>query len=170
MIILGIDPGSRGAVTTITDRGTPLEIVGFANKTEKEFFELFKRIASASYPFGWELTSTSAKSSDLFALVEKVHSIPGDTPKTAFSFGRSMGLLEMALIANSIPYEYVSPLKWQTEMGSRTGGDKKISQRKAEQLFPDTKITQYAADSALIAEYGRRVYLKRNRRGLENDF
>jgi hypothetical protein len=39
-----------------------------------------------------------------------------------------------------------------------TKGDKNITKRKAQELFPEIKITHAIADSLLIAEYGRRVW------------
>jgi hypothetical protein len=38
-----------------------------------------------------------------------------------------------------------------------TKGDKNITKRKAQELFPEIKITHAIADSLLIAEYGRRL-------------
>jgi hypothetical protein len=38
-----------------------------------------------------------------------------------------------------------------------TGGDKNISKRRAQELFPSLKITHAVADALLIAEYGRRL-------------
>jgi hypothetical protein len=36
-------------------------------------------------------------------------------------------------------------------------GDKNVTKRRAQQLFPQLKVTHAIADALLIAEYGRRV-------------
>ena len=48
-------------------------------------------------------------------------------------------------------------MRWQKYLGCLTKGDKNVSKAKAQELFPDLKITHAIADSLLIAEYGRRV-------------
>jgi len=40
-----------------------------------------------------------------------------------------------------------------------TGGDKNVSKRRAQELFPEIKITHAIADALLIAEYARRTNL-----------
>jgi len=42
-------------------------------------------------------------------------------------------------------------------MGCMTKGDKNVSKRKAQELFPSMKVTHASADALLIAEYGRRM-------------
>ena len=78
---------------------------------------------------------------------------------SSFAFGRSYGELGMALIAAGIRFERVLPIKWQTVLSCRSKGDKRITKAKAEELFPDMRITHKTADSLLIAEYGRRLSL-----------
>jgi hypothetical protein len=77
--------------------------------------------------------------------------------KSSFTFGRGYGNLEMALIAAGIPFERVRPQKWQQSMGCLTKGDKNVSKRKAQELFPALKLTHATSDAILIAEYGRRI-------------
>jgi hypothetical protein len=56
-----------------------------------------------------------------------------------------------------IPFEEVSPVKWQKVMGCLSKGDKNVTKAAAQRLFPDIKITHAIADALLIAEYGRRI-------------
>ncbi len=37
-----------------------------------------------------------------------------------------------------------------------TGGDKNVTKRKAQELFPEIKVTHAIADALLIGEYARR--------------
>jgi hypothetical protein len=66
------------------------------------------------------------------------------------------------LTGEEFPFEEVSPQKWQKAMGCMTKGDKNVSKAKAQQLFPQLKITHAIADALLIAEYARRTYNQRN--------
>jgi Holliday junction resolvasome RuvABC endonuclease subunit len=92
---------------------------------------------------------------DCKAYIESVHSSPQMGVTSAFTFGRGFGWLEMALTAANVPFERITPQKWQKAMGCLTKGDKNVSKRKAQELFPDIKVTHAIADSLLIAEYGR---------------
>lgn len=97
-----------------------------------------------------------------FAGIEKVGPSRGRDGRkqgvsSAFTFGFGAGVLYGVLSSCRIPYEEVSPIKWQTLLGCRTGGDKNISKAKAQSLFPSVKITHAVADALLLAEYMRRT-------------
>jgi hypothetical protein len=62
----------------------------------------------------------------------------------------------MALTAAGIPFERVRPQAWQKAMGCMSKGDKNITKRKAQELFPQIKVTHATADALLIATYGTR--------------
>ena len=74
--------------------------------------------------------------------------------RSAFTFGRGYGNLEMALTAAGIPFARIRPQVWQKELGCLTKGDKNVSKRKAQELFPSMKVTHATADALLIAKYG----------------
>lgn len=90
------------------------------------------------------------------AYLEQVHSSPQMGVKSSFTFGNGFGHLEMALTAAGIPFERVRPQVWQKAMSCMTGGDKNVSKRKAQELFPHIKCTHATSDALLIAEFGRR--------------
>ena len=147
MTIIGIDPGKSGGIAWIAD-GKPC--VEKMPETLADLWELIDGIkAEASPPLG--IGETKAK-----AFIELVHSSPQMGVKSAFTFGNGFGHLEMALTAANIPFERVRPQKWQQAMGCMTKGDKNVSKRRAQELFPHLKITHATADALLIAEYGRR--------------
>ena len=60
----------------------------------------------------------------------------------------------MALTAAGISFERIRPQVWQKSLGCMTGGDKNITKRRAQELFPQLKITHATADALLIAYYG----------------
>lgn len=90
------------------------------------------------------------------AVIEYVASRPMAGVSGMFKFGMSYGGLRMALVGAGVPFEPVTPGVWQRKMKCLTGGDKKISKAKAQELFPDVpKITLDIADAILLAEFGR---------------
>ena len=156
--IIGIDVGKNGGIAWITD-GKPC-----AEKMPDTLQDLWELIHDIKYRFfrGEEI--------EFKAYIEEVHVSPSFAKskdgkenthrmgaRSAFTFGRGYGNLEMALTAAGIPFERVSPQKWQKSLGCLTKGDKNVSKRKAQELFPSLKITHATADALLIAEYGRRI-------------
>jgi Holliday junction resolvasome RuvABC endonuclease subunit len=138
-ITIGIDPGVNGAIAWIQD-GKPC-----VEKMPETLADL------------WDLVVSIKFGNECQAYIEAVHSSPQQGVKSAFTFGQGYGRLEMALTAAGIPFERVSPQKWQKAMGCLTKGDKNVSKRKAQEMFPQLKITHATADALLIAEYGRRA-------------
>jgi Holliday junction resolvasome RuvABC endonuclease subunit len=144
MTTIGIDPGTNGGIAWITDGRA------CAEKMPDTLQDLWELIASV------RLNSVTPRTG-IMAYIEQVHSSPQMGVKSAFTFGQGFGHLEMALTAAGIPFERVRPQAWQKALGCMTKGDKNITKRKAQELFPEIKITHAIADSLLIAEYGRRL-------------
>lgn len=153
MIYIGIDPGTGGGIA-VTD-GKKTSAVKMPD-TEKDVFESLKGLLSE----------------DPFVIIEKVGAMPGQGVTSMFSFGQSYGFLRGLLVALEIPFEEVSPQKWQKELGllqRRRKDDAKLSKtdkknlnkQKAQQLWPHLRVTHATADALLIAEYGRRVNANR---------
>ncbi len=130
---IGIDPGKSGGIAIIDETGA------FAIKmpdTEKDIFEYLRD-----------------NSHNAFCLIEQVHAMPGQGVTSMFNFGMGYGGLRMALIAANIPFETVTPQRWQKALGCQTKGNKNVTKKKAQELFPDIKITHAVADSLLISHY-----------------
>lgn len=149
MIILGIDPGMSGglAILPIGDNGhisAEPSAFKFDCLTEREIADLF-----------WKCFLDSGE--QLFAYLERVHSMPKQGVASSFKFGMSYGFLRGCLTTVGIPFEDLTPQKWQKLMGCMTKGDKNISKARAQQLFPRLKITHAIADALLIGECGRRM-------------
>ena len=152
MTYLGIDPGKSGSIAFIRDGKW------WSVKNDSTLQELSEALDES-----WD--------GGAFAMIEVVHSSPQMGVKSAFTFGRgygalgmglcaagiSYGQLEALLVANKIPFDRVRPQAWQKALGCLTKGDKNVSKRKAQELFPNGgKITHANADALLLAEYGRR--------------
>ncbi|MCL2329889.1 MAG: Holliday junction endonuclease, partial [Phycisphaerae bacterium] len=104
------------------------------------------------------------------AIVEKVHSRPGNSARSMFGFGTGYGLLLGILAAFAIPKELVMPQRWQIAMlaGENKSDTKAASRRVAKRLFPGVNFfatsrsvieSHGMTDAALLAEYGRRMRL-----------
>lgn len=147
-LYIGIDPGKNGAIAFIPTDGKPWT-VSFKDATDKDIYETMR---DAVVYAGFEHVASTA-------MIEQVASSPQMGVKSAFTFGEGFGKLVMLMTALELPFERVRPLKWQTALGCKTGGDKNITKRKAQELFPEIKITHANADALLIAEYCRRTNL-----------
>jgi Holliday junction resolvasome RuvABC endonuclease subunit len=90
------------------------------------------------------------------AWIEDVHSLPKQGVASTFKFGKSYGFLLGLLTALKLPYQTVTPVKWQSALKCRSKGDKNVTKAAAQRLWPQEKWTHALADAALIAEYGRR--------------
>lgn len=141
-MIVGIDPGKKGAATFMLEEGEIVDIIEYSKNTPHEISDAFL-----------EFLPTIKK-----AYLEFVCSRPGQSSKATFTFGANYGFWQGILTAFKIPYEVVTPLTWQRKMGCLSKGNKNVTKAKAQQLFPkQQKITHGVADSILIAEYGRRA-------------
>jgi crossover junction endodeoxyribonuclease RuvC len=143
MIYFGIDPGKSGAIAAIWEDGQPYASQQKLNATESDIAEFLQM---------FDLDCAKA-------VIEKVSSSPQMGVVSAFSFGKSYGFLLGLLTAYRVPFVEVSPQRWQKAMHSMTKGDKNVTKRKAQQLWPKLKITHANADALLIAEYCRRANL-----------
>lgn len=134
---IGLDPGKGGGIAIIRD-GTV------------SAYSMPVTVADVWEEIGrWQ-------NSNVIAALEIVHSSPQMGVKSAFTFGNGYGHLEMALTAAGISWRGVRPQVWQKEMQCLTKGDKNVSKRRAQALFPNIKVNHAIADALLIAEWLRR--------------
>jgi hypothetical protein len=139
-LYIGIDPGLSGGIAFIPNLGDP-----WAHKMPETDRDLI------------DLLSDSISLAEPRAMLELVHSSPQMGVKSAFTFGEGYGRLQAILTALRVPYERIRPQAWQKAMGCLTKGDKNVSKRRAQELFPTLKVTHATADALLIAEYNRRT-------------
>lgn len=149
MNYIGIDPGEGGGIAILSQQ------------TLEEFYqfkpcEVTHKLKGATERDVWHMLAGVEPG---FAIIEKVHSSPQMGVTSAFTFGRSYGFLRGILTATGIPFDEVSPQKWQKAMGCLTKGDKNVSKQKAQQLFPHLRVTHAIADALLLAEFCRRERL-----------
>ena len=148
-IYIGIDPGANGGIGLIAERWHDALS--------------FNRISMTAVA---HLLEDNLNKGDCHALIELVHAMPGQGVTSMFNFGHNFGMLEGLLIGAGIPYDRVTPQKWQKEFGLYRLPDETKTAKKnrhkalAKELFPTLNITHATADALLIAEYCRRQYDK----------
>jgi len=143
---LGCDPGKSGGLALIYEDGS-----AEAHKmpdTERDLLDLVQELYGR-----WDVLFPP-ESRNPSATIEVVHAMPKQGVSSCFTFGMGYGGLRMALLATGFALHEVQPAKWQAAMGCRTKGDKNVSKRRAQELFPKLKITHALADALLIARYG----------------
>ena len=153
-VYIGIDPGKSGGLAVLFGKE-----VNCTKMPETEGDVLHWIKANASF--------------DSVCVIEKVGGYvgkgkdgKGGQPGSAmFVFGQGYGGLRMALLACSIPFEEVTPQRWQKAiMHSGRGKHESKTQWKnrckarAMQQFPGVNVTLATADALLIALYCKRLH------------
>jgi hypothetical protein len=141
---LGIDPGVSGGMALLSAEGVVLELRPMP-EDEEAVVDLITDIAMQRHA-----------SVGVFAILERVNTHRGWHAAGAFTFGRNVGAIRAALYGADIPHDEVSPAQWMRALGCLTRGDKRVTLRRARQLFPAQRLTHAVADALLLAEYGRR--------------
>lgn len=143
--VFGIDPGTNGGAAWIS--GCCCEAIAFKKTTRMELVEWFVERGSVAS----------------FALVEKVSASPQMGVVSSFTFGRSYERPLMALTAAGVRFERVMPRAWQKAVGliypknSSYTEHKQMSRARAQEIFPEMKVTNAIADALLIARAAERM-------------
>lgn len=148
-MIAGIDPGFSGAIALLHgERLTVLDLPIVKIRDKKQIdAKLFSRFIRTYAP--------SIKA----AVIEDVHSMPGQGVSSTFRFGYNAGVLYGVLSANSIKTIKVAPAVWKSSFGLTR--DKRKSLELARKLFPKYKeffkLAKHdgRAEAALIALFGQ---------------
>ena len=151
-IFIGIDPGLDGAVGVLCPN----------SKVETHRTPTLK-VGSRRQLVVTEMVSIVLESyfhNRTFAILENVHSMPGQGVASSFSFGRGFGFWEGILAAIGVPYQLVAPQTWKAAMLRDMPKDKNASKLQALRLWPELgRLSDGEAEALLIAEYGRRLHL-----------
>lgn len=153
-LVLGIDPGKKGAFVLLDRRGVI------------EFMEMPLN-ASEDVDFGkvWDYLELIPKTTPVF--LERA--IPfAQGAKQAFNYGRGFAALEIALWLAKLPVKYIEPAKWTKAMHAGISADLKPKVKSViafERLFPavrhvvpKSKKGAYhdgIVEALLIAAYGK---------------
>lgn len=145
---MGIDPGANGAICVVDDEGKIVEIY----RMPATIAELKEALDS------W--TDTAWHRNITHCVIERVQGMTGQSASAAFNFGRNYGTLEATVYMKAIPYETVTPQKWQQYFQAGKSKDfatktlwKSHLWMMAKKLYPLKNIPKYAADAVLLARY-----------------
>jgi len=149
-LYVGIDPGATGALAGISSDGAVY--VFDCPETIHEMAAMVKNLSE-----GYSVQ----------VIIEKVNPFYKSSAKSAFTFGGNFSAWQMALACFQIPYEFVTPRKWQNfiyDSAKKLDDPKKQSYERANRLYPDMelktkrgKILDGRCDALLIAEYCKRI-------------
>lgn len=153
-LILGIDPGLRGA----------LALVELATGRLVELYDMpVNRLKSKNELDGYKLAHIidSHAHEIAEAWIEHAWTRPGEMGPSGFAFGEAYGMVKGVVVASFIPLHEVSPQKWKSA-SQIASGDKDDSRKAASIRWPacadrwPNKGHNGRTDAALIADYGRR--------------
>jgi len=148
MTILGIDPGLSGAGAIVDDDGSLLSVFDMPTMGEKTR----KRIDASL------VSRLIREIGPSLAIIEDVHSMPGQGLSSTFSFGRSAGVVDGVLAALEVPVRFVDPRAWKKAY--RLSASKEDSRRAAIEMWPkhahlfERAKDHGRAEAALIARWG----------------
>lgn len=148
--ILGIDPGSSGALSFYDGN----ELLIF----DMPFFEIKKGKTVRKKIDFVELVKIIRNNKPDHAYLENVSAQFGNGAAAAFSFGWACACVENAILSSFVPFTLVTPQAWKKAM--QVPADKDAARMRASQLLPnhthnwDRKKDHNRAESALIALYG----------------
>jgi crossover junction endodeoxyribonuclease RuvC len=152
-IMLGVDPGIRGALALV-------EIDGDAGSRAVTAIDVptigtgAKERVNVHAIQEWIL-----EHGPQHAFIERGQAMPRQGASSGFKFGRSVGALEPTIALCAVPLEIIEPSMWKRALRLR-GKDKKGSRQKALELFPHAqhllarKKDHQRAEAMLIALYG----------------
>lgn len=152
MKIIGVDPGATGAFAILDLDSRHLVVIDMPTTKVKRGPRTVNQVDAVRLAHLLRPHADGAH-----AIVEKVHSMPGQGVASTFSFGRAAGIIEGVLAALDIPFSLVPPATWTKKM--RLFGGKDGSRTRAIELFPDQahlfarKKDDGRADATLIACY-----------------
>ena len=155
MLIIGIDPGIKGAICILKDGvvidvfDMPVMPVGKKNKSQVNGSQIYNEI---------QKVIENKDKQDIKVVIEQVSAMPGQGVTSMFNFGQSYGVLKGIFSAMQIPMDFVSPVKWKKYF-NLINTQKDSSRTKAIEFFPyisaklSRKKDANKADAILIASF-----------------
>ena len=160
---IGIDPGSVSgciAIIYLDDNGNikGTDTIEFAKFTTKEWYDRLYGCIKGDFIKEFKTPP------DCFAVLEKVHGMPGMGVTSISVFMKNVGHIEMALLALGIPFKEVTPQTWMKHYGMKKEKDegkpdwKRRLRERLQRIMPAFKVNNNNADAMLIAYYAALVY------------
>lgn len=144
VIILGVDPGFKGALAFFDDT---------THRVKASAMPIEKRSNGKTYIDAGGLTRLIETEGPDEAWIEDVYSSPQMGVTSSFSFGEGKGTLIGVLAALRVPTRFVAPATWKRKLA--LPADKNKTKAYARALFAkDVLSTEGKCEAALIAFYG----------------
>ena len=143
---LGIDPGQTGAIALITKDLQQAETHDYPQDVDN-CAELVRKLKLNFRIQG--------------AAIEKVNAMPGQGVSSMFKFGGNYFGWRGILASNEIPYQLVTPQKWQKAVGALPKDKKKRKNEikaYSQRLYPHLKVTLYNADALAMLSVFDKVF------------
>jgi len=103
--VIGIDPGRNGGIVGLTNGN--INIIGKMPLQPSDIWGYFAD----------DLGIPLIGKENIHVFIEDVHSMPTDGVRSAFSFGKHLGWLDMLLAYYRLDTTRVLPAKWQNSFG-----------------------------------------------------
>ena len=153
-MIIGIDPGTSGAIVLIDDDGKFIDALPMPSiKTGKA--SRVNAAAIVAFLSAYKLLLDHC-------YIEQVGAMKGQGVTSMFSFGHSAGVVEGLIAGMGIPYSKITPQAWKKAY-NLIGKDKDAARSRAVELYPDVRLLdqkgkgQAIADAIFIARHGAGV-------------
>ena len=153
MLIIGIDPGIKGAICFF-ENGEVKDVIdmptmqdGKKNKKQINGNQIYNEISSRI---------VNLEQTKINVVVEQVSAMPGQGVTSMFNFGQSFGVIKGVCAAMQLPIFFVRPAKWKKYF-DLINSQKDASRTKAIEMFPkissnlSKKKDSNKADAILIA-------------------
>tara|TARA_B100000401_G_C52667721_1_gene653257 strand:- start:99 stop:593 length:495 start_codon:yes stop_codon:yes gene_type:complete len=160
MFIIGIDPGTSGAICFFKDGKIqdviemPTMIDGKKNKKQVNGAQIFNEISD-------RIKNVDKK--DVKVVIEHVSAMPGQGVTSMFNFGQSFGIIKGICSAMQLSMFFVRPVKWKKYF-NLINSEKDASRTRAIEIFPyfssqlSKKKDSNKADAILIAYFYYETY------------
>ena len=160
MFIIGIDPGTSGAICFFKDGKIqdviemPTMIDGKKNKKQVNGAQIFNEISD-------RIKNVDKK--DVKVVIEHVSAMPGQGVTSMFNFGQSFGIIKGICSAMQLSMFFVRPVKWKKYF-NLINSEKDASRTRAIEIFPyfssqlSKKKDSNKADAILIASFFFETY------------
>jgi crossover junction endodeoxyribonuclease RuvC len=156
-VIVGIDPGIKGAAAAISVRGNVVDVIDLPTRAAGK-----RREVDPPALLRWMRYVKPHR-----IIIENVHSMPKEGVVSAFRFGVAVGMIRAISYSIITDVELVDPAVWKAYF-DLLGLDKEASRQLALSIFPDwaslltRKMDHQRAESLLIAKWGIRPIIGRN--------
>lgn len=144
--LLCIDPGKSGGMALAID-GKYVDSWAMP-ETEGDIVTTIKDLANGA-------------EGQAVCVIESVHAMPKQGVSSTFTFGRGYGFLLGVLMSHKFRVETITPQRWQKPLGigksdGKTEHKNKLK-AKAQQLYPNAKVTLKTADALLMLDHALRA-------------